>query len=202
MHEEATPRAPACLVLAFAQVLAACGGDGAGPAPDSTPPPPIAPPPAAPAPAPSPAPAPLLGWQLTTSNIGLAPHGLRCDALPLYTGSAKPAPGTVIRNMRVTVPLDLSSGNILIEKSCIRPNSVGSHHAYLVTTTVCGDDGCQATAAGNVVIRDSEIDASALPVQAIAQSCAPGATRRGTARTTKPPRSATSAMRRAARWSS
>jgi chitodextrinase len=112
------------------------------------------------------------GWELTQANVGLLPHGLSCQSLPLYQGSAKPAAGTVIRQVRVTVPLDLSNGNILIEKSCIQPDSVGSHHAYLVTTTICDANGCRATSTGNVVIRDSEIDAEHLPREVIAESCA------------------------------
>lgn len=112
------------------------------------------------------------GWMLTTVNIGLAPHGLDCNTLPLYQGSGKPAAGTIIREVRVTTPLDLSNGNILIERACIRPASVGSHHAYLVTTTICEGGECRAPAVGDVVIRDSEIDGSALPAKDIAGSCA------------------------------
>jgi hypothetical protein len=150
MHKKLTLRKLTYLALGFSQVLAACGSGGDDQA---------APPPSPAPPAPAPPSTGLLGWQLTTSNIGLAPHGLACDSLPQYQGSGEPASGTVIRQMRVTVPLDLSNGNILIEKSCIRPSSVGSHHAYLVTTTICNGNGCQATSVGNVVIRDSEIDA-------------------------------------------
>lgn len=159
MYDESNQHRLACVALGLSQVLAACGGGGGEQS-------------GAPPPAPAPAPSGLLGWQLTTTNIGLAPHGLTCDTLPAYQGSAKPPAGTVIREMRVTVPLDLSNGDILIERSCIRPASVGSHHAYLVTTTACGGSGCQAPLIGNVVIRDSEIDASALPAQTVSQSCA------------------------------
>jgi hypothetical protein len=156
-----------CMALLFSQALAGCGGGGSEPAPPV--PSPSPPPPGA---GPTPPAAPLLGWQLTATNIGLAPHGLACDSFPVYQGSAKPAAGTVIRQVRVTVPLDLSNGNILVEKSCIRPGTVGSHNAFLVTTTICSGNSCQATSVGNVVIRDSEIDASALPVRTIAGSCA------------------------------
>jgi hypothetical protein len=70
------------------------------------------------------------------------------------------------------VPLDLSAGNILIDKSCIQPTTVGNHHSYIVTTTVCGEGGCLAPKLGDVVIRDSEIDAEQLPTETIATSCA------------------------------
>jgi len=115
---------------------------------------------------------PARGWNVTAANVGLAGVGLSCDQLPVYTGSLKPASGTVLSGLRITGPLDLSNGNILIEKSCIRPDRVGEHHDYLVTTTTCRDGGCTATQAGNVVIRDSEIDAEHLDASAIAQSCA------------------------------
>lgn len=114
----------------------------------------------------------LKGWQLTYNNVGLAAHGLTCDGLEPYLGSLKPASGSVISNKRVTGPLDLSNGNITVEKSCIRPQSVGYHNAFLVTTTVCSGNSCSATQAGNVVIKDSDIDASRLSATAIAKSCA------------------------------
>lgn len=114
----------------------------------------------------------LKGWQLTTSNVGLAPYGLSCGALPAYTGSAKPAAGTVISQRRIEVPLDLSNGRITVEKSCIKPRSTGYHNAFLVTTTTCSGNSCSATREGGVVIRDSEIDATHLAASAIARSCA------------------------------
>lgn len=73
---------------------------------------------------------------------------------------------------RVTGPLDLSNGNITVEKSCIRPQSVGYHNAFLVTTTICGNNGCSATPTGGVIIKDSDIDASRLSASTIAKSCA------------------------------
>jgi hypothetical protein len=168
LQSRANRRRLVTLALTLSQALGACGGAGKDPAPA-----PPAPSPTPPTPSPAPIPSSLPGWQLTTADIGLTPHGLNCDVLPPYQGSAKPPAGTVIRQMRVTVPLDLSNGNILIEKSCIRPGAVGGHNSYLVTTTICNGSGCQATAGvGNVVIRDSEIDASALPAQTIAPSCA------------------------------
>lgn len=107
------------------------------------------------------------GWELTASNVGLAPFGLSCDTLPLYIGPAKPLAGNTISGYRIEVPLDLSNGNILIEKSCIKPMQVGSHNEYLVTTTTCAAS-CTATTAGNVVIRDSEITAEHLSAQVVA----------------------------------
>jgi hypothetical protein len=114
----------------------------------------------------------LRGWQLTSTNVGLAPHGLSCESLPAYTGSLKPASGARIGGARITGPLDLSNGDIIVEKSCIRPTSVGSHNGFLVTTTICTGNGCSATPVGKVIVRDSEIDASDLSASTIAASCA------------------------------
>jgi len=119
-----------------------------------------------------PQPTVLKGWNLTYQNTGLAAYGLTCDGLEPYTGSLKPASGTVISGKRVTGPLDLSNGNITVEKSCIRPQSVGYHNSFLVTTTICSGDSCYATPTGGVVIKDSDIDASRLSASTIAKSCA------------------------------
>ena len=110
----------------------------------------------------------MKGWQLTSSNVGLAPFGLKCETLPLYIGPAKPLPGNTISGYRIEVPLDLSAGDILIEKSCIKPNGVGSHNEYLTTTTTCVGNNCSATVNGNVTIQDSEITAEHLPAATIA----------------------------------
>lgn len=117
-------------------------------------------------------PADLMGWQLTAQNVGLAPHGLTCASLPLYIGPAKPLAGNTISGYRIEQPLDLSNGNLLIEKSCIKPSTTGYHNSFLVTTTVCSGNGCSATTAGNVTIRDSEITADHLSAGTIAKSCA------------------------------
>ena len=103
----------------------------------------------------------LVGWQLTASNVGLAPQGLSCSSLPAYTGSSKPAAGTVITQKRIQTAIDLSNGNITIEKSCIQPTSLGPGE-HIVTT------GTSAP----VTIRDSEFDGSKLTAQAVAYSCA------------------------------
>lgn len=104
----------------------------------------------------------LYGWQLTAQNTGLAPHGLSCNGLPLYTGPSKPSAGTVISQKRVETPLDLSNGNITIEKSCIRPTSVGTGLPIVTTTDYnnCNPD-CGVTPS-SVTIRDSEINGTSL----------------------------------------
>lgn len=112
----------------------------------------------------------LKGWELTTSNVGLAPHGLSCNSLPVYTGPLKPQAGARISNVRITGNIDLSNGDIIIEKSCIKPTS-GNDRA-VVSNDVCGSNECVVTSPASVTIRDSEINASELPASSIARSCA------------------------------
>lgn len=113
-----------------------------------------------------------MGWELNASNTGLAPKGLSCSSLPLYGGSGKPSAGTVISEKRIDTSLDLSNGNITIEKSCIQPTSVGGG-LPLITTTDYNNcpSGCALTPT-TVTIRDSEIDGSLMSASAIAQACA------------------------------
>lgn len=120
----------------------------------------------------TPPPAVLRGWQLTTSNAGLAPHGLTCSGLRPYDGLAKPQRGARISNVRIAVPLDLSAGDIVIEKSCIQPAYTGDRNLYLITNMVCPGDCTTRPESGGIFIRDSEISGAALPAQAVARSCA------------------------------
>ena len=67
-------------------------------------------------------------------------HPTACPATscsPIGDPPVFPA-GTRIRRKLVTVPLDLSEGDITISKSCIRPTETGGHNQFLVTTTTCG----------------------------------------------------------------
>lgn len=121
---------------------------------------------------PSPITSTYSGWQLDASKTGLAPKGLSCGSLPLYSGGGKPAAGTTISEKRITTALDLSNGNIIIEKSCIQPTSVGGG-LPLITTTDYNNcpSGCALTPT-TVTIRDSEIDGSLMSASSIAQACA------------------------------
>lgn len=111
----------------------------------------------------------LMGWQITSTNVGLAPFGLSCASLPLYTGSMAPAAGTTISQKRINGFINASAGNITIEKSCIQPSS-GSDTAF-VDTRICGANECTTPNTG-VIVRDSESDASLLPASSIAGTCA------------------------------
>ncbi|WP_394823543.1 hypothetical protein [Pendulispora albinea] len=113
------------------------------------------------------------GWELTTSNTGLARIGLECARLPLYAGPSKPPAGTIITEKRIATGLDLSAGNIVVERSCIRPTTIAKGLPVVTTTDndACRGDDCPA-APTMVVIRDSEIDGTAVASATIAYSCA------------------------------
>ncbi len=107
-----------------------------------------------------------LGWELTRDNTGLAGVGLSCSALPLYAGPHRPARGAVLREVRVEAPLDLSAGDILLDRCCVRPTTVGRGMPAITTTDfdACRGDECPSPP-GPVTVRDSDIDGSALSLE-------------------------------------
>lgn len=117
-----------------------------------------------------PAPSGTPGWQLDASNTGLAPHGLNCDALPVYTGGGTPPAGTVITGKRIEVGLSLFAGGITIERSCIRPTKLGTTAPLVTSNGPCGKE-CPVAPSPST-IRDSEFDGSALSESTISGSCA------------------------------
>jgi hypothetical protein len=117
----------------------------------------------------------LMGWQLNANNVGLAPFGLKCSSLPRYTGSLTPAAGTHISGVRIVGHLDLRNGGIVVERSCIQPvvGAQGSSGTEsIVSNFVCGRDSCPVISDRTIIIRDSEIDATAAPASQIASACA------------------------------
>src|SRR5688572_21083928 len=67
---------------------------------------------------------PLMGWQLTTNNIGLRALGINGASLPTYGGTQQPAAGTVISDMKITTtPMDCRNGNITIQRCLIQPST-------------------------------------------------------------------------------
>lgn len=103
----------------------------------------------------------LKGWELNESNAGLAGVGLSCAELPRYTGDEKVPAGATITGKRIETTLDLSAGNITVERSCIRPRAV-SRGLPLVSTADynrCDANGC-APPPAPVTLRDCEIDGS------------------------------------------
>jgi hypothetical protein len=104
----------------------------------------------------------LLGWQLNETSVGLAALGVVGSQLPLYTGPSKVPAGSRISGVRFTGPLDLSNGDIVIERSLFQPLAVG-RGLPLVTTT---DPSTGRATPRKVVIRDSTFDGSRLSLEA------------------------------------
>lgn len=106
----------------------------------------------------------LYGWQLDATNTGLARYGINGDHLPVYTGLTKPAAGTTIVGRKITTPLDLSNGNITIERCLVQPTGVAAGLQVLdtfnATTSEPGD--------GPVTIKDCTIDGSLLDLYSAA----------------------------------
>ena len=107
-----------------------------------------------------------VGWTITTQNVGLASLGIIGTSLPLYTGSGRPANGTVISDRHITDPLDLSLGNITIERCLIRPTAVGQGLPVLTTN----DNNTFVPVPATVTIRDCDIDGSLLDAFSSAMS--------------------------------
>lgn len=98
----------------------------------------------------------VYGWQLTKHNTGVAKFGINGNRLPLYTGLAKPAAGTVIRGKKITTALDLSNGNITLERCLIQPTGSG---AFVLEGF---DVNGMVPAPTPITIRDCTIEASAM----------------------------------------
>ena len=96
------------------------------------------------------------GWELTASNTGLAAYGIIGSQLPVYTGPSKIPAGSRISGVRFTSPVDLSNGDIIIEKSLFQPTWAGAG-LPLVTTV---DFNQFRPVPSKVIIRDCEIDGS------------------------------------------
>lgn len=142
-------------------VLSGCGSVS-GPAPPATPEGSSG----GPASAPSKPPAPTAGWTITKTNVGLGPERLTCKELPEYHGPLAVPSGTTISQKRVTHGLDLSAGNITIERSCIQPTEAGQGMPVVGTTNY----NTGKVTPAKVTIRDSEIDGSLLGRKAAAQA--------------------------------
>lgn len=108
------------------------------------------------------------GWTVTASKVGLAPFGLSCAKLPKYTGSYRVPAGARISGKLIPTGLDLSAGDIVIDKSCIQPTSVGMGMPVLATTNY----NTMKITTRKVVIRNSEIDGSKLDSKSAAMSTA------------------------------
>ena len=108
----------------------------------------------------------LHGWQLTRHNTGINKFGINGERLPVYSGLLKPLAGTVIRDKKITTGLDLSNGNITVERCYIQPTQFSG--AFVVTAY---DVNTDTPAAMPVTIRDCTLDGSLLNDHDAAMSC-------------------------------
>ncbi len=108
------------------------------------------------------------GWQLTAVSVGLNKHGINGENLPNYTGPIKPAAGAVIVGKKINSGLDLSNGNITLERCYIKPTTI-SVGSPVVTTF---NYNTVQPGAGPSTIRDCTFDGTALTEQQSAMSFA------------------------------
>jgi len=106
------------------------------------------------------------GWQLTANNTGLNNAGvIDKNNLPIYSEPLKPPSGTVITERKIIRQLDLSNGNIIIERCFIQPqqDNFGPGVSLL---------SMDINSPAPVIIRDCDIDGSLISDNLIAYVCA------------------------------
>ncbi|SDS49541.1 DUF4082 domain-containing protein [Microlunatus soli] len=151
----------------FVDVVFKPKADASPPTPSASPTPPSAKP-TKPTPVTGDATTAKAGWTVDVSTVGLAPLGLSCASMPTYTGSSKVPAGSRISGVRIDGGLDLSAGDIIVEKSCIQPTTAGAGMPIVSTTNY---DTMKITTK-KVIIRNSEIDGSKLDTKSAAQATA------------------------------
>lgn len=98
------------------------------------------------------------GWLLTPKDVGLNKFGINGHNLPVYNGPQQPSAGAVIIGKKITMSLDLSNGNITIERCFIQPASVPQGVPVLCTY----DFDLSTAGAGPVTIKDCTISGELL----------------------------------------
>lgn len=112
------------------------------------------------------------GWELTAQNTGIARHGINGDKLSVYKGSTKPAAFSKIIGKKITTPLDISNGNITLERCYIKPSA-----SWVGLPIICGyDTDTGGPAAGPSTVIDCTFDGSELSQHDAAMSSAIQAT--------------------------
>jgi hypothetical protein len=111
----------------------------------------------------------LKGWELKETNTGLAGVEMERSSLPLYSGPSKPAKGAVISEMKIETSLDLSAGDITIERCWIRPVLPSRGISFITTYD---NNRNQEPAPEKVIIRDCDIDGTALSAYDVCFSAA------------------------------
>lgn len=106
----------------------------------------------------------LMGWELTPTNIGLAPYGLVGASLPTYTTNPVPA-NTTITEKRIVWSngaLDLNAGGITIQRCLLQPNPGGTSSDRIVESFTPPNP--------NRII-DSELDGSLIGQEEVSKAC-------------------------------
>jgi hypothetical protein len=103
---------------------------------------------------------PLKGWELNENNTGIAGAGLSTSTMTNYTGPTAVPAGTTIREKIITQILDLSAGNIAIERCYICPTTanwqpfvggiVPAGSANAVRVSSCTIDGSGVTSDNDI----------------------------------------------------
>ena len=101
------------------------------------------------------------GWQLAKKDVGLNKHGINGTMLAEYSGPSKPPSGTVIIGKKISRALDLSNGNITIERCYIRPTTISLGATILNSF----DNNAVQPGSGPVIIRDCTVDGGGLTTQ-------------------------------------
>jgi hypothetical protein len=110
-----------------------------------------------------------VGWLVDSTNIGLVGAGIDRSTLAVYSGPVEVPAGTTISLKRINSALDLTDGNITIDRCWIRPSTVPgwSFGAFVQSWRSSG-----GTYDGNNVITDCEIDGDHLSLTLpLAQAC-------------------------------
>jgi len=106
----------------------------------------------------------LRGWELNTTNVGLAPFSLVGSQLPVYTGTRDIPAGSRISGVRFTGHVNCYAGDITIERCVFRPTNANTSWGLpLVSTTNYNGNG--ESGLGRVIIRDCEFDGSLLTAE-------------------------------------
>ena len=119
----------------------------------------------------------LKGWELNENNTGLAGVGIDKNTLPDCNIPDKPAAGSTFSNCKIKKWVDLSNGNITIERCFIQP----SMDNYTIPGSSYTNHGVailhmDLDSPNPVIIRDCDIDGSLIPVEAGNNSIIAGGT--------------------------
>lgn len=115
----------------------------------------------------------LMGWQVNASTVGLAAKGLSCNLLQLYSGPSKLQAGQTYSLLRFEQYVDLSAGNVILDRVCVRPRNQGVLGSLVSTTVYAPSGDCcfyGLPPGTTATVKDSEIDGSLIASGDIAKA--------------------------------